>query len=423
MSELKNPLVQLKQLAKTDKKDEDFFKELEQQNKEKSWSFNPIEVHVENGILVHNAEEVNKAIKSLVVFIDKKIKTAKSVEDVEAMKKQSSTIHLWIEGSRKKITSPFDKLKTSFTDSEKLIKNIDFKTKIDELNEKVYKLRRASIIKELETLIGEVELESTLDIKVFEYFIDAKKKIKVFDLNTKDKLSAVAKKQVKEEFDKMVTPLIEAAQRQKDMQREHSQFAAQINQIKALPIEQRETQFEILRQNIEEQYTQIKESANAAVVAEIAQVKTQMRVAKEEEDRQVQQDLDEPILQEMQKINAHSEDLAYLEQTLTLASQDRDRIKSGSLRTQANYILQGVEQQIKLLKQRAILAPPPPLELQEQNTQEVDEIVQDGKYRLSEEDIEFMRSFRVEADSEDDAKVKMIEAIEMHFSMVELIKG
>lgn len=431
MNEQNKQIEVFKSLANTDIGDLDFFELLSKQNKEKVWKHNPIKVSIEDGIFIHNAEEIKSAVTDLVSFADKKIADAKTVDDVEAMKKQTNIIKDWLLGTRKQITEPFDKLKSAFTESEKSLSKIDFKTKIDALNEAVYKKRRASIIKELEHLINSSEyIKDEITMKHFESFIEIKKKIKVFDLNTKLELSATAKKQVKEQFELITEPLVKAKQLEQKTNTEHNNLAIQIAQINELDLDKKISAFEGMLHNVEMSFEVIQASAKASINTQIALAKTAIKV-KEQEARQKQEaDLDEPIMVQIRGINLQDESISSLENTLNLASQDRDRLKSDGLIVEANYILKNVENRISELKHQEILKQQQeaPQEIAQETQQEEitpKPIVEhtDSKFRLSEEDVQIVRLFAVEADTEDEAKEMMVEEFRFHLSMIELKRG
>ncbi len=421
-------LQAIKDIAGIKISDIDFFDKLEIQNKEKTWQYNPIQISVEDGLLTHNAENVSEAVENLVAFIDEKIEESESVDEINGIKKQSSIIHAWISGTRQQLTKPFDDLKSSFTKSEKSLKDIDFKTKIDLLNEAVYRKRKSSIEKELQSLITESGFN--IELITFKDFIDVKKKIKGFDVNKKDELSAAAKKTIKEQFDLVMKPMIEAKQIQENTTRENNQFATQMSHIKESDIESQLLKLEEMRNGLELNYTNIIDSAKAQINAEISIINIKIKTAKQEEERKKEANLDAPIMEAIRFINVESDDIAYLEETFSLASQDRDKLKNEALTVEANYILQRVQNRIAELKKQELLKQQQEddrnramVDAQEQNIHEDIQSVDDGKYMLSREDIEFVGNFRVEAGSEEIAKNEMVEMFRLHIEMVELRKG
>ena len=60
---------------------------------------------------------------------------------------------------------------------------------------------------------------------------------------------------------------------------------------------------------------------------------------------------------------------------------------------------------------------------EEQRIDEPMEVDADGKFMLCDEDVEFVRGFRVEAEDEDSAKRLMVEMFELHLDMIELKRG
>jgi hypothetical protein len=411
-------LQKIKSIVGTKLDDSDFFNQLNEQNKSKNWELNPIKIGFANGKVIHNADEISIAVDGLISFIEEKIESADSVEDLEAMRKQTSIIHKWLNGTRIQATAPFDELKSEFTKREKALNSIDFKTKIDELNEEIYKTRRYSMIRAFEALIAETDLHITVDM--FESFIELKKKIKTFDLNTKEELSSSAKKAIIEEFEKISKPLIEAKKVKEDTEREHNLFATQMSSIDELDYTNQLKKLNELLLMVDTSYTHIADSAKASITSKIAVINTKIKVSENEAKQSLEADLDEPIINGIRNINIEISTLEFLEDTIPLVKADIDRLKSDTLKIEANYKLQAMNDKLSEIKENIVL--------QQQKQQEETEPTQretvlDGKYRLSADDVEFMSSFAVEANSEDEAKNKMLEMIKIHFDMIELKRG
>lgn len=232
---MKNNLIQDLKILANAEDSKTFIEDLRVQNKQKEWCLNPIKINLDNGMIVHNAEEIKKAVEVLQKTLLETLSATNDLLVVESLNENLKVVSEWLKGTRLQVTKPFDELKSSFTDNEKILKGLveDIKIKKDKLLEEVYRKARIKIFIEIQILADELYKihKITLHFKIFEDFVNVKKKLKSMIPNEKGKIGAGALKQIKENFDLIANPLIDAKQLAEVKEKEHNILTQQISKI------------------------------------------------------------------------------------------------------------------------------------------------------------------------------------------------
>lgn len=421
-------LTNIKSLANLQVSDIDFFKKLSEQNKLKVWSNSPIKIGFTDGKLIHNADEIAVEINNLSEFINKNIEQSDSVEDIIVMEAQTSILYKWLIGTRQQATKPLDELKTSFTASEKKLKNIDFSSKINELNKAIYTKRRKAIYDVFQSyLILNSDLE--IDMRLFNDFIETKMKLKIFNLNKSGELSASATKQIDEQFSLVANPLIEIKEKSERADKERLRLSKYIQDLQdfELDVQLKKLNEKIL--DVKEDYELISIEAEQRFKTEIALINTNIRNRELENKEKVSESADKEIAELISSYSYVNRSLEEVEKDLCLIKNDRDRLVSVGYIASVNYKVKDIEQHIN--NERAIQAEKIRIEREQQQTLDIDKSLEDKMdevldeyytYKLNKDDVEFIGLAEVEASSEDEAKGKMLEQFKIHLDFIELTK-
>jgi len=208
---------------------------IKEQNKAKAWNTRLLTLSVDNkGNFVHNANEIKSAVSRGMEVLKANIELTNSLDELEMYNDTLNTLFLWIQGTRKESTSNMDQLKKVLSEPEKLLSDMKplLKEKIEKLNEEIFKIRRINIFNEFQTLEDESELnECDINFEVFNSFADEKKKTKTYDLNKSGNLSAAAKTAIKQQFDLVANPIIEARKLSKLKEKEQNLLTLQLSKI------------------------------------------------------------------------------------------------------------------------------------------------------------------------------------------------
>ena len=247
---------------------------IKEQNKAKVWDTRLLTLVPNNdGTFTHNADAIKLAVEKGINVLKENLKDTDSLDDVAMWSDTLNILHTWLEGTRKESTSVFDEVKTSLMVPEKLLSDMKplLKQKQNELNESIYKVRRINIFNEFQSLEDNLEFEIEIDFKIFESFADDKKKNKSFDVNTKGKLNAAAKKQILEQFHLVVDPIIKEKMMQEEKQKEQQLLTMQLSKIKTTgtneELESNIKELNLIEDTLDTYFPNIKDNAKSQILS------------------------------------------------------------------------------------------------------------------------------------------------------------
>jgi len=389
---------------------------LKKQNKDKVWTDRIINLKVDDkGNFIHNAEDITKAVKSGIEVLENNIKTTNSLDDLALWKSNLKVLIDWISGTRLESTSIMDNLKKELIIPEQLLKKMNdpLKEKEDELNEKIYMIRKSSIIDYFETLSKELEFE--IDLNVFDSFCDLKKKTKVFDLNKSEKLSAAAIKQIEDEFKKFVDPIIEEKRLNAIIEKEQKFLTKELSLILTSGtneiLEKSLIALDKIKMSIDTDYSSLKEYANMQINNTIDLVNNSILNNKRFEKQTIQNEKDIKFLNSLDEIDMDSKVISYLELMLQSIEkyEDLDNMIPSN-RDKANKKIAALDGLILELR-RFEMNKKAPIKKETPKVENVPTISTEKSYKLSSDTIELLSELTAYANNEDEAKENIINSI------------
>jgi len=423
-------LTGFKQLSKQDS-NKQFIEDLKEQNKNKDWKFSVIDINVKDGAIVTNAKDIKIEVDKLDVSLREQIETIDSVEDIEAYETTLKVIFDWLKGTRIKLTSPLDEIKSEFTSNEKKINDLFpiMRDKKEQLLEEVYKVRRLDIFKEIQTLedeIVETYPNFELNLEVFEDFADIKKKLKTFDIG-KSGLSAGAKKQIKEQFYLVVNPILEQIKLNEVKEREQKMLEIRLKDISTTgtieALTESQTKVSALLDDVDVFFPNIKDSAKVQINTIINVIQGNIRTIEDnakKDEAKILNDRKNLIRSEFEKpygqMGLSLKDVAkIIEDFKAIDFSKYDDLSSFASDivemqlTNLNKIKYAIEMSSKAKVEAAA-----PVEVVR------DPITKTNTYKLSAKDIETLNSITITAENQQMAKEIFIQRLSMHFQMSDL---
>ena len=352
----------------TDNKSNSFLAEIKEQNKLKVWVSSPIKIEIKEGHLWSNNVEIADIVTNAKQTLESTIKTL----DLNQVIQQSEDLKIitdYIKGNRINLTTPFDNMKKSFTASESILVDMQktLKAKSEELQEEIYKVRKVNIANEFQVLKDDLksEFDLNIDLKVFEDFMNTKKKAKVFDLNSKG-LSSSAKKQIKEQFDLVANPLIEAKKQRDIVDKEQQFLTKELSSIKTMgtdeELQNSIKELNVIDANIKTLYSNVNNAKSQ--VTNLMQLVQNGIKANEKNSAEIMQDMDDNIvLDSMSEIDFESDDFEYL---LRILERYENNPKFVNMLEKNNKKYRNnitkIDNRIKKLKEKALLESQQPKE-------------------------------------------------------------
>lgn len=406
---------------------------LRDQNKAKVWDTRLLTLSVENGEFIHNADKIKSAVEKGMTVLKDNLKVTESLDDVIMYKDNVNVLFNWFEGTRKESTSKMDELKKELSAPEKLLNDMKplLKEKEDELNEKVYAVRKDSIISMFDTSAFYIKDEHNIDVnlKVFDSFIELKKKNKTFDLNKSGKLSSAAIKQIEEEFNKYVDPLIESKKQAEIIAKEQSFLTKELSKIKTTGTnEELERSVKDLAEidiSIPQLYANIS-NAKSQVTSVIQIVNNSIESNKRFEKQTAQNNKDLSYISGFSEIDMDSTVIAYHEFNLELLEKypDLDNMIPSNKEKVTNKISEIFDRIQELKSIELSKVAPVEKEVIEEHNDYFDDIIADvphgtiKTFKLNIDSVDFIKSLSIQSDNQDDAKKEMISKITSYLDMI-----
>lgn len=437
-----NLILGLQKLANAEKS-KTFIDDLRKQNKAKVWDLNPIKINLDGGIIKHNAEDIKKAVEVLETTLKTTLENTDRIDVVDGLSENLKVVTDWLKGTRLQVTEPFDKLKSSFTANERVLKDLAavVKTKKDELLEETYKKARVKIFEELKKLVDELieKSEIPINLNVFEDFAEVKKKLKSMIPNEKGKLGAASLKQIKEQFDMVANPLIEAKRVAAVKEKEHNVLTQQLSKMTVSGETQvlNET-LESLRELYEQAdmyYPNIKESAESQITSTANMIKANIKSNEKASQDAIQKQKDEETLKRFDDGSCGNENIGTLVNLLNelepliiemvyfkdIANSQWLKLKSKIDKLQ-NTELEKIRQENTIEMGRDsnpshIVDSEVGIVIQEDTQEQKTEL---KTFKLSETDINFLNDIKINAVNEVSAKEILISSLLSHLDMTEL---
>jgi hypothetical protein len=422
-----------------------FLKRLVNENKDKKWTFNFIEIAVDkSGDLKHNAEKIGKGVESLEEDIDVIIAKETNPEAIDGHLTSLRILYEWMKGTRLKLTSPFDEMKSSFIGNEKTVEDLGkkLKQKRIDLLQKEFDNNKILIRDLLAYLRDGVSNDYGIIINMnsFEDFIEAKSKLKSFYPTKAKVLGAAATGQINDQFDLIANPLIKAKKLEEIKAKEQALLSKDLAKI-AMDgdIDALENNLSALLLMIEEVdtfYENIKDSAIMQINNTKGNIKRQITVKEQEAAKKIEDDRINAIIDEYKKIDTSEMDIPGLSKLHYQMAEENIPELGG--------LVGDVYAKILELKNKALLdASKPNAEIEVSggtyarqpvtmnnptdgvgDTNPVSESTQKESmsktYCLSESDINFLGALFVEAENEEIAKLEILNRVGAHLDMIDL---
>jgi len=368
-----------------------FWEDIKVQNKQKKWSITPVRIEFKDGQIVENSEDIKKLVGLMTNWAENELKVA-NIDTLEKDTEITREIYAWFSGSRKQVTKTFDEIKKNFTAVESEIKKIgiSFKDRKEKLLEEEYQKREIVIIDNLEKELKAVEDEYKIKINknLFSDFISSKRKTKV--LTEKGALTKKIKDEIKFKINEILEPILKEREAQKLKEQDLQKLTLDLQDINtnALFIEELEnakTKLEQILNTAEIGYPNAVQEAKAQLRANIQLAKANIARIKAEEEKEALRKAEEERKKEEEKkeeeIKQRAEQLQKMQQT-------------------------EVKEEVK----------------EEISKEEISKEVEKIKWKIPLEEIEVIASIKFEAESEEEAKEKIIEMFKQQLEFIELIK-
>ena len=422
----KNKYIGALQVLAGAKDTDTFLSELKEQNKLKVWDYNPIKIDFDKGVIIHNAEDIKNAVGILYDTLTESLKNESDIDVIDGFESNLKIISDWLKGTRLKLTSPIDELKKEFIANENVLKSLssDIKAKRDKVLEDVYKCRRVSIFNFIQILEDDLEHNLNLDLRVFGAFADTKKILKGFDLNTKGVLSASAQKQIKEQFEMVVNPLIEAKKLNKAIEIENNILTKQLSLIKTSgtneELNDSITSLNEMMEQVDLMFINIKDGAINQIKATINIVQANLKAnEKVIFDARLREE-DFKIYNQIKSLDYNTDDINVLSGVESKANDLLGQIHFSDVKSMIiDYVSSNISNKIVELKKQALKGfDISTKDVPRETIKNTDMIT----YSLSEIDIEFLSTFKITANSQKEAKDILIARIGTHLSMCDLLE-
>ena len=408
------------------------------QNKLDKKTLNPIHIHITGAEVTDNADELEKAVELMESDIAEVITNALSLSEVSDTKKNLASIITFLVDSRKEITAPLDKIKGKFTPLESRMKKLidDLKKKEDEIKEQDYQLAEKTIRAEFKVLIDNLDGEFTLNAEVFNDFISAKRKIKGMLPNAKGNLSAASLKQIKEQFDMIVAPLVEAKRIDDMRASEQTRLAKDLSDIETSgTVEVLNLSMKKLQEALEAvdmYYPNIADNARLQIESNMRIIEANIRAENANAEKMKQVSNDDLIMQEFYFLDFASNDIDSLQATLSSARELRSKLILAENIKKIDAIGSDAKEKLIRLKAEKLVPKAEPVEdpviYPTQKEAERDHPILTGdtstpgttKFTVSIDDLEVLAGITVEAESEDEAKKIFVGHFMAHLDMINL---
>ena len=410
MNEIQTVISKMEAITLTD----NILTKITEMNKDKIYPVSLIDIQISKNGITDNSEEVGEIIKGIKTFCDNVVKNTLDLESVQDTKKNISEMGKFIIETRKIQTNPLKEIAGKYTQHEYLFKtmNTDLTDKIDTIRELEYKENEKAIVVHFESLI--LECGEDLGMDIFKDFIANKRKINIF--TTTGKLNKGIKDAIAEALRLVVEPIKQAKELEEKKNLQSKQFEIYFDGIEAdgetQKLEANINTLIRMKETIEGLYPDIKDHCLRNIDNKIGRCESNIRANTAIKEKEEISGVDDELMRtyhgitinlkydlDVQSLTKMKEELREIYPKLKFA-ENQTKVKELGI-----LITAKIEEMSKPVeaKKEVILEEP------------------ERRYYVDISDIEFIANTGVVANSEQEAKDKLVDMLRGHLDMVGLI--
>lgn len=401
---------------------DDFVKNIAEWNKQKAYPFSPIHIEIGTGGVKDNSAEIGALIQNIEVCVNDVTKNTLDVETVEDTKKIIAEIGKFLIEARKIQTNPLASITKNYTQHESKFNdfNRELTKKIDEINEREYQKAEVAIKDYfMEQIIGQ-GLQDDIHLGMFADFFENKRKNKIF--TDKGALSKAIKDQVLEAIRIAHEPIKTAKELEAKKELQSKQFEMYLENIPAdgasNVLEASITSLIRMEQTVNDLYPDIADHCRRSIANKKARCEANIRANEAIAQKEAVQNADLELMSRVETIKTSSQNMLAGTEELSALHKELQGIYTKLVFAENKEKVKEIGVSIK---QRIS-------EMEKAEIEQSVKVVQDSpktaqqtkKYMISIHDLEPLTFAKIEAENEEEAKIKMVERFEMHLSMVQL---
>lgn len=426
MNDIKKAIATIGNMIGFDK--EEVVEKLQEWNKKKIYPVSVVDIKISAGGVTDNSKEVGEIVDVIGKYVDDVVKNTLDAESVIDAKKTVAEVGKFLIETRKIQTNPLKEVAAHFTKHESKFKDYNeaFIAKFEAINEIEYQKKDKSITAHFKELIKSDNLTGVVSIDVFKDFIKNKRKTAIY--TSTGNLSKPIKDAISEALRLVSEPIKKAKDLEVKKEQQSKQFEGYLENIvadgKTNVLESSIISLVRMDETVDEYYPDVAESCHRSIANKKARCEANIRANKaiSEADAVKNADADSMLLFDaislktkdmsigIDVLTAYANQLREIYPKLKLA-ENQDKIKALGVSLKQRIVDLEVVENTPVIQPKKIVS---------------DVILEDpdkSKYFISINDLEFLASVGVEADSENEAKKKFVTMFESHLSMVQLSKG